>query len=75
MSNTVKLVVTVQAPVEFDLDAVDLAGYLSKFIQIGLSDLEDSVADDDIESSEEEEAVASQVTWGKVEYLYGIGKE
>lgn len=55
MSNkkTVWLSVPVEIPVEFDEDC--LPGFLSKFIDIGLQHLSDSVSDDELETSEEEE--------------------
>jgi len=61
---TVILVVPVSVPENLDLDSVDLASFLDRFIDIGLSDLEDTVNDKDFESSEGEKLVVSQVSWG-----------
>ena len=66
---TVNLLVPVTVPAGFDLEKVDLAGFLSKFIEIGLEDLQESVADGEIETSEDEELVVSQTDWGNPSYV------
>lgn len=65
---TVKLSVSVEVPEGFDRDKIDLPSFLSKFIEIGLSDLEESVEDKNIDSSMEEEFVCWRTKWGVVDY-------
>ena len=55
------LAVEVDIPDEFDVD--ELPGYLSKFIDIGIGDLRDSCADDELDVSDEEKVV-SKSEWG-----------
>lgn len=64
MKKTIWLSVPVEVPEDFD-DSIDLAGFLNDFINIGLDDLTDSVEDDEVESSEEEEFVVNQTEWGQ----------
>jgi hypothetical protein len=41
-----------------------LAGYLNSFVEIGFSDLKDSVGDEEIDSGELDEVVANKTHWG-----------
>lgn len=61
---TVTLSVSVEVPEGIEAEA--LAGYLDRFIDIGLSDLSDTVNDTCLESTEEDEVVASSTKWGSV---------
>lgn len=59
------LAIPVQVSEGVDVDSVDLAGYLSRFIDVGFSDLSDSVEDEEIDSDESDEVVANKTHWGE----------
>lgn len=58
------LAIPVKFPDDIDIDSVDLAGYLNRFVEIGFSDLTDSVGDEEIDSGELDEVVANKTHWG-----------
>jgi len=60
---SIYLVVPVKLPKGFE-DPADLTKYLNKFIEIGLSDLQETVEDENIDSDELDELVATQIEWG-----------
>lgn len=62
--NTIHLIVPVKVPAGFDRPD-ELAAYLSKFIDIGLNDLKDSVEDEDLDSEELDEVVVNETEWGQ----------
>lgn len=61
--NTIYVVVPVKVPEGFALTD-ELAKYLNKFIEIGLTDLQETVEDEEIATDEEDELVATQTEWG-----------
>lgn len=64
--NTIHLIVPVKVPAGFDRPD-ELAAYLSKFIDIGLNDLTDTVADEDLDSDELDSLVVNETKWGQPE--------
>ena len=62
-NKTVYLVVPVEVPDTFE-QVDDLTKYLNKFIEIGLNDLQETVEDENIDSDELDELVATQTEWG-----------
>lgn len=61
---TVRLAVDVKVPDGIEAEVV--AGYLDKFITIGIQDLCDTVKDTCLESTEEDDLVVSSTEWGNV---------
>ena len=60
------LAIPVQVPEDVD---VDLASYLNRFVEIGFTDLTDSVEDQDIESDVDDEIVVQKTSWGVPVFL------
>lgn len=72
---TVRVVVEVKVPDQLSDDSV--AGYLDKFIDIGMSDLTDSIDDECWELTEEDKLVVASV-WGNAEVCdneKGVGND
>lgn len=61
---TVWLQVPVEVPEDFD-ESIDLTHFLNMFINFGFDDLAESVENVDVDSTEEEEKVVKETTWGE----------
>jgi len=61
--NTVWVLVPVQVPP--GNEDLDVARYVNDFISIGLADLQESVGDPDVDSSEDDEVVANKCVFGE----------
>ncbi len=59
---------TVKVDVPNDFDPTVLPGFLDKFVDIGISDLQDSCYDENLDMTEEERIVA-KAEWGSVHLL------
>jgi len=59
---TVWVLIPVQVPGGEDLD---ITGYVNNFISIGLTDLQESVDDPNIDSSEDDELVVKKCVFGE----------
>jgi hypothetical protein len=59
---TIFVKVPVHVPDEQELD---VAGYVSKFISIGLADLQDSLEDSELELSDDDKIVADHCVFGE----------
>lgn len=60
-----KKTVWVRVPVEFpEKIELDVAGYVNKFLSIGLADLQDSLEDSEMELSDDDKIVAEHCNFG-----------
>lgn len=61
-NKTVYVVVPVEVPETFE-QVDNLAGYLNKFIEIGINDLQEAIEDPDISSDNTDVLIAEKITW------------
>ena len=50
-------------------DEIDVAGYLNKFIEIGLNDLQESIDDEGIDNDNDDFIILSQIVFGQPQVI------
>ena len=58
--------IPVQVPAN---DEIDVAGYLNKFIEIGLNDLQESIDDEGIDNDNDDFIILSQIVFGQPQVI------